>query len=458
MNIWQRITSWLGGGISVVVYIIIIALFLIGVFRCILPVTRNTKRLKKAIYQIKQGDKAKRSWQEDRFLGRGSLMPHWSEYLNNLFFADGEYHNPANVEDYINEETVIDGPGRAKLTEALPGVQVSLGFLGTLLGLSLALSEMNSVDASTITSSMNTLLSSMKYAFLTSIFGVIASISFTLLTRAAHASAQNTLTEFYNAMAKYAGVLSVDPMTQVAIYQQEQTALLKQLAYAMSPENIKALVEPLASFADTTAQRQKELMQGVADAYLDKVNGMFEGQLKTLGDTMASTCAQQEAALKRINEAINDFSASSRAIHDIKTDLTLLMDKYELLIKHADAELVKLDEANKASVAVINSQTDAIDALNELTNRVKSSANEVAKASKAFQENSQELLNDSAQALTASANELRAAFENARSQLDADMEESIAYFEGCMTQIIKRVEKASRLVDSAAKHKSGGSA
>ncbi len=42
MNIWQKITSWLGGGISVVVYIIIIALFLIGVFRCILPVTRNT--------------------------------------------------------------------------------------------------------------------------------------------------------------------------------------------------------------------------------------------------------------------------------------------------------------------------------------------------------------------------------------------------------------------------------
>lgn len=458
MNIWQKITSWMGGGISVVVYGIIIALFLIGVFRCILPVTRNTKRLKKAIYQIKQGDKARRSWQEDRFLGRGSLMPHWSEYLNNLFFADGEYHNPANVEDYINEETVIDGPGRAKLTEALPGVQVSLGFLGTLLGLSLALSEMNSVDASTITSSMNTLLSSMKYAFLTSIFGVIASISFTLLTRAAHASAQNTLTEFYNAMAKYAGVLSVDPMTQVAIYQQEQTALLKQLAAAMSRENIKALVEPLASFADTTAQRQQELMQGVANAYLDKINGMFEGQLKALGDTMQATCRQQETALVRVNEALNDFSASARAIHDVRTDLTLLMDKYELLIKHADAEMEKLNEANKASVAVINSQTDAIDALNELTNRLKASANDVSKASQAFQEDSRELLGESAQALAASAAELRTAFENARKQLDADMEESIAYFEGCMTQIIKRVEKASRLVDNAAKRKNGGGA
>ncbi|MCR4621358.1 MAG: MotA/TolQ/ExbB proton channel family protein [Clostridiales bacterium] len=456
MSIWQKITSWMGGGISVVVYLVIIVLFLIGIFRCILPVTRNTKRLKRAIYQIKQGDKARHSWQEDRFLGRGSLMPHWSEYLNNLFFADGEYHNPANVEDYINEETVIDGPGRAKLTEALPGIQVSLGFLGTLLGLSLALSEMSSVNANTITASMNTLLSSMKYAFLTSIFGVIASVSFTLLTRAAHAKAQNTLTEFYNAMAKYAGVLSVDPMTQVAIYQQEQTSLLKQLAKAMSPENIKALVEPLASFADTTAQRQQELMQGVADAYLERVNSLFEGQLKTLSDTMAATCRQQETALKRVNEALSDFASSAGAIHSIKTDMALLMDKYEQLIKHADAELVKLSETSKASVEVVNSQTDAIDALNDLTSRLKNSAAEVSKASKAFQENSQGLLSSSAQALTSSAAELRAAFESARKQLSTDMEESIAYFEGCMTQIIKRVEKASRQVDLASKHKGGG--
>ncbi|MBQ9409517.1 MAG: MotA/TolQ/ExbB proton channel family protein, partial [Clostridia bacterium] len=189
MKVWESISSWLGGGISVVVYLFIIALFLIGVFSCLIPVSNNRKRLKKAIELIKQGDKAKRSWQEDRFLGKGNLMPHWSEYLNNLFFANGEYHNPANVEDYINEETVIDTPGKSKLAEALPGLQVSLGFLGTLLGLSLALSEMSAVDASNITTSMNTLLSSMKYAFLTSIFGVVASVLFTLLTRAVHSKA-----------------------------------------------------------------------------------------------------------------------------------------------------------------------------------------------------------------------------------------------------------------------------
>ena len=68
MYLWQRITGWLGSGISAVVYAAIIALFFIGVFSCILPVSNNRKRLKRAIASIKQGDKAKRSWQEDRFL------------------------------------------------------------------------------------------------------------------------------------------------------------------------------------------------------------------------------------------------------------------------------------------------------------------------------------------------------------------------------------------------------
>ena len=133
MSFWETIKSWLGNDIfSVFVYAAIVALFVIGIVKCVLPVVNTRRLLQRAIKNIKKGDKARRSWQDDRFLGRGCLMPHWSEYLNNLFFADNEYHNPANVEDYINEETVIESPGRVRLAEALPGVSVSLGFLGKI--------------------------------------------------------------------------------------------------------------------------------------------------------------------------------------------------------------------------------------------------------------------------------------------------------------------------------------
>ena len=103
MEIVQWFLGASDGIVNALVYVVIILIFLSGLFRCIFPVMRIKSVIKKAIRSIKQGSGSKRSWQEDKFLGKGTLFPHWSEYLNNLFFADGVYHNASNVEDYINE-------------------------------------------------------------------------------------------------------------------------------------------------------------------------------------------------------------------------------------------------------------------------------------------------------------------------------------------------------------------
>ena len=113
----EYIRSLLGSVDSIanaMVYLLIVLLFIFGFIKCILPVLRNRATLNRATRAIKSGNK-KQSWQEDSFLGKGPLLSHWSEYLNNLFFADGVYHNASNVEDYINEDTVIYGPGSSGL-------------------------------------------------------------------------------------------------------------------------------------------------------------------------------------------------------------------------------------------------------------------------------------------------------------------------------------------------------
>ena len=91
------------------------------------------------------------------------------------------YHNASNVEDYINEETVIYGPGSSGFSDALPGLMVSLGFMGTLIGLAVGLSGFNMGDEEAIMTSIETLIPGMRYAFMTSIFGVVGSVVFTLI-------------------------------------------------------------------------------------------------------------------------------------------------------------------------------------------------------------------------------------------------------------------------------------
>ena len=461
MNLWDSIKDWVGNDVfSIFVYIAILALFLIGVFKCILPVMKARKVLSRAVKNIKKGDKARHSWQEDRFLGKGELMAHWSDYLNNLFFADNEYHNPANVEDYINEDTVIYGPGRAQLAEALPGVQVSLGFLGTLMGLSLALSGMGA-DVSDVAGSMSTLLSSMKYAFLTSIVGVVASVTFTLITRAVQGSAQRELINFYNAMARYAGVLSVDPMTQIAIYQQEQTAIMKQLLEAVSPDNfanrvteaVNPLTNALCESMKMVSGEQAKLMDTVADAYVRRMNEAVHGQFDHLSATIEETCRYQEKAIKGVSDALSSFGDAARAMRDIREKSAEVLEKCEnTLSRISQAQGRNEDEARKLE-AVVQTQSEYMAMLAGLNDEFARQTTAIQDAMNAFMDETDkrnlqnaEAMRDAVLRMGEAGGALTEAIANARKKLTRDMNESLDYFEGCMTDILKRIEWAANSV------------
>ena len=59
-------------------------------------------------------------------------------------------------------------------------------------------------------------------------------------------------------------------------------------------------------------------------------------------------------------------------------------------------------------------------------------------------------LEGAGKALSDTASGLAGQVNEARQKLDRDMDESLAYFEGCMTQVMKHVEKAARQVEKAA--------
>ena len=460
MGIWETVKGWIGNDIfSIFVYVAILLLFGVGIAKCILPVVRTRDLLKRAVKNIKKGDKARRSWQEDRFLGRGVLMPHWSEYLNNLFFADNEYHNPANVEDYINEETVIDGPGSARLADALPGVMVSLGFLGTLLGLSFALSGMGA-DVSDVSGSMSTLLGSMRYAFLTSIVGVIASVLFTLLTRAVHGSAERTLLEFYNAMARYAGVLSVDPMTQIAIYQQEQTGLMKQLLENVNPERFgEKLNETLAPLAESvkdtmrmTSKMQKEMMDEVAQAYIRRMDEAVHGQFDHLAATLEETCRYQEKTIKGVGDALSSFGDAARAMRDIRDKSADILEKYEAVLNRiSQAQARNEDNADKVD-AIVFKQGDYMRMLSSLNDDFSRQSDAIARSTEEFLSGVNRLSETNADALQKfeqAGENLTQSMTDARKKMSRDMNESLTFFEDCMSEIIKRVDWATKAAKEA---------
>ena len=341
MNFFQSLFSNAVSGISnIVVYVAIVVLFVVGLVRCIAPVVHARGTLRRAIRSIRSEGDNKYAWQQDDFLGKGTLYPHWSEYLNNLFFADGVYHNASNVEDYINEETVMYGPGRASFAEALPGLMTSLGFLGTLIGLAQGLSGFDMSDSAAVQQSIVTLIPGMRYAFTTSIFGVVGSVLFTLITRAVYGSSEHTLKSFYGAMSRHAGVLSVEPLNQIAIYQQEQTALIQTMAKDLNgafTENIAAAVreavEPLnqsfKNFVSVSTKEQMRFMDAVMQRFADLLDESMRSRLKHFGEVLDETsrlqqenCVVVRASLSGVKDTMADLERMQDISHEILSGLS----------------------------------------------------------------------------------------------------------------------------------------
>lgn len=348
---------------SLVIYVAIVVLFVVGLVRCVFPVMRTRGLVRRAIRSIRDGGDKKYAWQEDDFLGKGALFAHWSDYLNNLFFADGRYHNASNVEDYINEETVIYGPGRISFAEALPGLLTSLGFLGTLIGLAVGLSGFNMTDSAAVQSSIVTLIPGMRYAFMTSIFGVVGSVAFTLITRMVYGSTEHTLTQFYSAMSRHAGVLSVDPMTQIAIYQQEQTALIKNMAKELNgkfTENVTQSIEkgcePLNStmkgFVNGITKEQARLIDAVLNRFLDRLNDSLSGSIRRFGQTLDETsrlqmenCEAVRTSLSGAADLFNDITELRRMLQQLLEGTSQFVDQLTNERKQADDAFMRINSA-----------------------------------------------------------------------------------------------------------------
>ena len=428
---------------DIVIYAIIVAVFIVGLTLCILPVIDTRNHLRRAIRDLRAGERSKRSWQENNFLGRGSLLAHWSAYMNNLFFADGVYHNASNVEDFINEDTVIYGPGRAAFADAVPSLLVSLGFLGTLIGLARGLAGFDMTDFDSVQNSITTLIPGMKYAFVTSIFGVVGSVMFTMITRAVYGSAENTIKSFYGALRRHAGVVSVDPLTQVAIYQQEQTALIQTMAKDLNgtftdniaqimQETVDPLQQSLQSFITVSTKEQMRFLDAVVTRFIERMDSAVSGRLKDFARVLDETTKNQEEAYSAVRMSMVESAA---AVRDLKNVQKLAQEMIEATRSYID----DLRRAQKDSAGAYQKITESVEQMDLVSRR----QNEYLKTISAMQTEitrSVDAMTTAVKQFGARFNEDNAAAAQAMQKAAGDLKQAGAQIQAVQTGAVKAIE------------------
>ncbi|MBE5808180.1 MAG: DUF1049 domain-containing protein [Clostridiales bacterium] len=474
----SMLSSFLTNAGNMIIYTLIVVLFLIGVLFCILPVIVSRGRLRRAVRMLKSGNKKQEKqapWQENDFLGNGILKAHWIAYLNNLFFAeDGTYHNASNVEDFINEETAIYAPGRAAFADALPTLLVSLGFLGTLIGLAQGLSGFNMTDSAAAQESINTLIPGMRYAFMTSIFGVIGSVLFTLITRAVYGSTEHTLRSFYGAMSRYANVGSVDPLTQVAFYQQQQTEMIRTMSQDLNgrfTENmanaIQDAVEPLnqnmKSFMNVMTKDQMRFLDAVVMRFVDRMNEVLGGQLRDFSRTLdAANRAQREASeaatdnLRLANQSVQDLKTIERIAKDLTAGLSGYLDDLRANAQLVEESYDRMTGAMESIDKVVMQQNSYMKTVAAMQGEVAGSMNAMTQAVSGFAKKLSDENVAASQSLQTAAKELRAAgqdltrIHNATSQaFEEELHTTLDSYREYVNQFTKRVDYLAASISDA---------
>lgn len=237
-------------------------------------------------------------------------------------FASVRY---VSIEDFINE-ALLEKAGMSFFNSAMPGTLTGLGILGTFIGLSLGLASFSGDDIYTISDNVGPLLSGMKVAFHTSVYGIFFSLIYTFIYRSVMSDAYEKLDKFLNAFKHFtsAGVKESEATTAMLVYQANTTSLLKEIL----------------DYMRGTHYEQTESLDVIVNRFCDKMTYTLNEDYQALGNSIRAAREAQAGSVEVFNtltattaelvetnrQIVNSIDAISKKQHDLEMRL-LRQDK-----------------------------------------------------------------------------------------------------------------------------------
>ncbi len=332
------------------IYLAIALVALIGIFKCVLPVSRVARRLRRGIHLLETATGEGRPvWQDVLFLGKEIQGP-WRRFLVNAEQLDARGLN-CNVEDYINDDSVIYSVGHAQLADVVPSLLTSLGILGTFIGLMRGLSGLDMSDAAKTMDSIPQMIGGMTFAFMTSIAGISCSLLFNMFNRMANGSATSAIDDFTDAFADLVMQKPLEDNVQIIIQGEEQAALLRHMSADMGQrvsEGITASVEKslypvtqsMNNFILGQTQAQIDGVANIVSQFISQMHRMLGNQFLQLGQTLSQVNQAQTVSfesLERTMAAADQILAGMNQLQDVNRRVMERFESYIGTIEQAQA-------------------------------------------------------------------------------------------------------------------------
>ena len=217
--------------------------------------------------------------------------------------------------EYINEE-LLDRVGSNYFNSGVSGTLTGLGILGTFLGLSMGLGAFSGDDIFTISDNVGSLLSGMKVAFHTSVYGILFSLVFNIAYRGIMSDAYETLGEFlgvFRQTAQPGGVKEDENAATMLVYQAGIANTLKQML-----ELLKG-----------GAMEQTAGVERIVDKFTTQMQAALDTDFQKLGNVLKN--AGEEQAVSAVNAAqmVEAVTALVEVNRSVQAALANVMERQE---------------------------------------------------------------------------------------------------------------------------------
>lgn len=249
------------------------------------------------------------------------------------------YVGTCDIDEYINED-LIDRVGMNYYNSSIAGTMTGLGILGTFLGLSMGLGSFNGNDIYTISDNVGPLLSGMKVAFHTSVYGIFFSLVFTYVYRSIMSDAYEKLENFQNAFKQFA-------QPQVATEDENSAAMV---IYQASIANaMKQMLELLKG----NAMEQTVGVERIVNQFTEQMTNAMGVNFQKLGNTLRTATEVQMGAADNTKELIDAATALVEVNRNMQDVLGGVLERQERFAK-------ELAEQKATLAATCNEMTDEI--------------------------------------------------------------------------------------------------
>lgn len=404
--------------VNVVLFVIVAIIFLSADIGCFGPMNAMIKDLRAATEKIRSDAMNSHAYLWEPYQSSNvklfkndkldQLFTDFIFELNREDDAQNAYYRPS-IDDYINEDLVDTVMHRNELNQ-VPGMLTGLGILGTFIGLSIGLEHFNtSGSTDEMTRSIEALMSGIKVAFHTSIFGMVFSLTFNAVYKRKLFEGESAVNEFCHAFKKY--VLpdtENNGMNQLISLQAEQLTAMDNL-YSRTAEELQKIIEPqferlgktVSEFETIMVRNETEAIRELVDVFIKEMNTSLSNSFYQLSESVNEQYKSQKETADLMTDLLKTTGSNTATLHTINHETERListLNSYTASIQTIQNELQRtlagLASEDKAARDLILQEKNMLIEQGNIISEFRQAISEISRNSRNTNEHVDEALEE----------------------------------------------------------------